>query len=101
MDGMSWSDSSDKNDALHLIVSGRVQGVGFRAWAARDADRLGIKGLVRNLPDGSVEIVAEGAPELLDRFYERLEAGNGYSRTDQLQKKRVSPQGFTRFSITY
>ena len=101
MDGMSWSDSSDISTALHIIVSGRVQGVGFRAWAAREADRLGIKGLVRNLPDGSVEIVAEGAPELLERFCKRLEAGNGYSRTDQLQKKRVSPQGFTRFSVAF
>ncbi len=101
MGGMSWSDSSDKNDALHLIVSGRVQGVGFRAWTAREADRLGIKGLVRNLPDGSVEIVAEGLSGLLERFCERLEAGNGYSRTDSIQKKRVPLQGYSRFSITY
>lgn len=101
MGGMSWSDSSDTGTALHIIVSGRVQGVGFRAWTAHEADRLGITGLVHNLPDGSVEIVAEGAQELLERFCKRLEAGNGYSRTDQLQKKRVSLQGFTRFSITY
>jgi len=99
---MSRSDDSVKGlQAIHLIVSGRVQGVGFRSWAAREAGRLGITGLVRNLPDGTVEVIAEGLPNLLDRFYNSLEAGNGYSKTDYIQKNRVPVQGYTRFLITY
>lgn len=98
---MSWSDSTDRHNALHIIVSGRVQGVGFRAWASREAIRLGITGFVRNCSDGSVEVLAEGAPDTLERFCTLLEAGNGLSRTEQIHKKRAQPHGYTRFSITY
>lgn len=99
---MSWSDySADKHGALHIIVSGRVQGIGFRAWAAREAARLGITGLVRNLPDGTVEIFAEGDPGHLDHFCGQLYIGNGLSITTSITKKRAQPQGCTRFSITY
>ena len=101
MDGMSWSDSAERQYALHIIVSGRVQGVGFRAWAAREAARFGITGLVRNLPDGTVEIFAEGDPGHLDHFCGQLNSGNGLSITTSITKKRVQPQGYTRFSITY
>lgn len=100
MDGMSWSDSAYRDYALHIIVSGRVQGVGFRAWTVREAARLRVTGIVRNLSDGTVEIVAEGSPDALERFCTRLEAGNGLSITTSLTKKRVQPQGYTRFSIT-
>ena len=101
MDGMFQSDSEDTTIAFHLVVSGRVQGVGFRAWTAREAALLHLTGFVRNLGDGSVEILAEGELQDLERFCERLETGNGLSRTETLKKKRVSPQGFTRFSVTY
>lgn len=53
---------------LHLQVFGLVQGVGFRYACCREARRLGLTGWVRNLPDNSVEIVAEGAPDALQRF---------------------------------
>lgn len=60
---------------LHVLVRGRVQGVGFR-WYAREAARdLGLAGWVRNQPDGSVEIVAEGEPALLERLRARLRTG--------------------------
>jgi acylphosphatase len=47
-------------------VRGRVQGVGFRASAAHEARRLGVDGWVRNLPDGSLELEARGAPAAID-----------------------------------
>jgi acylphosphatase len=58
-----------------FLVSGRVQGVGFRYFARRVAGRLGIAGWVRNLPDGSVEAVADGTPEELARFQAELRIG--------------------------
>lgn len=53
---------------LRLLISGRVQGVCFRAAARRQAEILGLAGYVRNLPDGRVEIVAEGDEEELKSF---------------------------------
>ena len=56
-------------------VRGRVQGVGFRVFALREATYLGLDGFVANEPDGSVRVVAEGARDVLDRLLERLEEG--------------------------
>lgn len=61
--------------ARRYLVSGLVQGVGFRWATARLARSLGIRGTVRNLPDGAVEVEAHGAAELLDRFREALGSG--------------------------
>ncbi len=59
----------------HIVVSGRVQGVGFRFFAARHARRLGVGGSVRNLPDGRVEIVAEGDRAALEALVAALGDG--------------------------
>lgn len=52
----------------HLLVEGRVQGVSFRAYTERKGTDLGLQGYVRNLPDGRVEIVAEGPEDALDKL---------------------------------
>ena len=60
---------------IHVVLSGRVQGVGFRYFALRAAQRLNLHGWVRNLPDGSVELEAEGAREALERFADEMRRG--------------------------
>jgi acylphosphatase len=88
---------SGKIIAYRLIVSGSVQGVGFRAFAVSSARRLGVNGTVRNLEDGNVEVVAEGDPERLKLLIERLKEGNGWSRTDRVEMTQTQPQGITGF----
>jgi acylphosphatase len=56
-------------------VSGSVQGVGFRAWVRSAATRLGLDGYVRNLADGSVEVVASGHEDALEKLLRLLEGG--------------------------
>jgi acylphosphatase len=61
--------------ASRFYVAGRVQGVGYRFFACREAAALGLHGWVRNLPDGRVEAYAIGTPAALDAFEQRLRKG--------------------------
>lgn len=70
-------------------VVGRVQGVGFRYWTLRTAERLGLSGSVRNLPDGSVEVQAAGTEESLGRLARALVEGPPASRVERVDP--VSP----------
>jgi acylphosphatase len=88
--------------AFDAVVTGRVQGVGFRYYAQEHAAGLGLRGYVRNCGDGSVEIHAEGGLEDLKTFLLRLEKGPGHSRVDNLTFNWCVPSGtFTRFIIDY
>lgn len=69
----------------HYVVSGRVQGVGFRQFTAEKARALKISGWVRNLPDGNVEAEAAGSEDQLQAFEKILHAGPALSRVDQVQ----------------
>jgi acylphosphatase len=60
---------------VHVLISGRVQGVGYRYFAERCANELGLTGWIRNLHDGRVEVVAEGPGPKLDEFLGRLRTG--------------------------
>jgi acylphosphatase len=66
-------------------IKGRVQGVGFRYFAQAQAQRLGLRGFARNLPDGSVEVVAVGQREALELFARELEEGPASARVAQCQ----------------
>jgi acylphosphatase len=71
-----------------FVVSGVVQGVGFRWFVARHARALGLSGYARNLPDGRVEVVADGADDsALVRLEERLRAGPAHARVADVQRE--------------
>ena len=85
---------------VHIYVSGRVQGVCFRDFTQRRALSLGLKGWVRNLSDGRVELAAEGAEERLKMLIEKLREGPSYARVEDLELLWESPTGeFENFRI--
>ena len=84
---MTESDSPEA--AVRWIVSGRVQGIGFRFSVARYAMQLGVKGWVRNRSDGSVEVEAQGEAESLDRLQEYLRSGPPMARVDNVDTSDV------------
>ncbi len=86
--------------ARRAVVQGRVQGVGFRYFAERAARETGVKGYVRNLPDGSVESVAEGDEASVARYLDKLRQGPRLSRVDAVDVGEVPPQDFASFEIT-
>ncbi len=73
-------------DARHYLVSGRVQGVGFRHFTRVQAQNLGLVGTVKNLDDGRVEIYAAGDPEALADFENRVRQGPRTGRVDGLER---------------
>jgi acylphosphatase len=86
--------------ARRAVLTGRVQGVGFRFFAERTARSLGVKGWVRNLSDGSVETLVEGPEEALQEYLNRLREGPGGARVLSVSVEEVAPQDLTRFEIT-
>jgi acylphosphatase len=77
-------------ERIHARVEGRVQGVGFRFYAAERARQLGLSGWVRNLPDGSVEVEAQGPSRGVRDFVEFLEVGPSSARVSAV---RLNPCG--------
>ena len=63
-------------ERIHAVAKGRVQGVGYRYFVVECAHATGVHGYVKNLPDGTVEIVAEGSPAALDEFLRLTQAKN-------------------------
>lgn len=85
---------------VHCIVRGRVQGVFFRAASQREARRLGLTGWVRNLSDGSVEVVAEGEDDQLKEFIQWAQRGPSAARVDRVDTRWRGYSGeFTDFRI--
>jgi acylphosphatase len=75
------------------IISGRVQGVGFRYFIEAAASREGIHGWVRNLPDGRVEASAEGEADAIQRFEWKLHQGPRGARVDRVEIEDMVPAG--------
>lgn len=84
--------------ATRLIVSGRVQGVGYRYWTVSEARRLGLEGWVRNLSDGRVEILALGPQDRLDALENACHAGPPAARVSAVGRSLARDDGSKGFS---
>jgi acylphosphatase len=85
--------SPSARQRLDATVRGRVQGVGYRVFALREAMQLGLDGFVANLADGSVRVVAEGPPADLDALVERLREGPPAGWVDDVLTRREPARG--------
>jgi len=85
--------------ARGFLVRGRVQGVGYRYFVLRVAESLGLAGWTRNLPDGSVEVVADGREADLESLEAQLREGPGLARVSGVERVAAAPVGERRFSI--
>lgn len=79
--------------AQRFLITGRVQGVGFRFFTEDAAQQEGLTGFVRNLPDRCVEVVAEGDTEAVARFERMLHQGPPGARVDEVAAEPVAPSG--------
>ncbi len=83
----------------HLFISGRVQGVFYRAFTKEVAESLGLKGWVRNLRDGRVEAVFEGDEDRISIAIERCKEGPPYAKVDNIEILWSDPEGLEDFEI--
>jgi acylphosphatase len=83
-------------------LKGRVQGVGFRWWTRKTAQELGVVGTVRNLPDGSVEVMARAEEPVMDHFADKLRQGPSVARVTEVEwlAPKLSPS-VDRFTIEH
>lgn len=92
--------SNEEQTRLHAIIHGRVQGVGFRAFVVENGLALGAKGWAGNKWDGTVEVVAEGDRQLLERLLTALRRGPRMASVTQVDLDWQSPTGeFKSFSV--
>lgn len=90
------------NARAHILVSGRVQGVFFRAGAQARAKKIGVYGFVRNLPDARVEILAEGEKENVEKVINWLKRGSLFAKVKKVEIIWEEYRGeFKEFNIIY
>jgi acylphosphatase len=85
--------------ARRYLVSGHVQGVGFRWFAHEAARREGLSGVVRNRPDGVVETIVEGDLESIERFEVAIRRGPSRARVTNVEVDALPPTGHLGFTI--
>jgi acylphosphatase len=87
---------------LEIVVSGRVQGVCYRAFVLHRANELNIKGYAKNLMNGNVKVIAIGEDNIMDVFINMLKEGPSMARVDDMQTSEIIiGEEFSDFSIKY
>ncbi|MDD5171729.1 MAG: acylphosphatase [Candidatus ainarchaeum sp.] len=89
------------DSAIHIVISGGVQGVFFRAGAQDQARKLNLSGWVRNTPDGSVEVLAEGGRNSLEQLLDWCYHGPAGASVSAIEYGWVEPKGIKEFTIRY
>ena len=90
----------DETVRVHIWVQGRVQAVGFRAFVQQNAFQIGVTGWVRNVGYDSVEAVAEGSKEQIERFLQMVKRGPMGARVDDSREERDQAKGeFKSFGV--
>ena len=87
--------------ARHVSVTGRVQGVFFRAWTKQQAEELGVTGWVRNCPDGRVDAHIEGEEAAVDNLAERLRRGPPDARVEEVRIWPVELFDYDGFEVRH
>lgn len=85
----------------HVYVSGKVQGVYYRAKTRREARNVGVSGWVKNLPDGRVEAVFEGDGEAVRRMVDWCHEGSPTAVVDSVDVEWEEPEGLESFEVRY
>ena len=92
----------ETNRRVHVYLSGRVQGVGFRAFTSRTAQQLGVKGWVKNLADGRVEAVLAGSEEKVEQMLNKVKTGPRFAEVNDMQVEEEDYRGeFDKFEVRY
>ena len=86
-------------ETVHLVIKGKVQGVYYRASARDIAIELGIKGWIKNVPGGQVEVMASGNKEELEKFIGWCRRGPKHAEVSDVAVTRLKEQNFSDFSI--
>jgi acylphosphatase len=85
--------------AANIRISGKVQGVSFRAYAKQEADKLELSGSIRNEPDGTVYIQVEGEEEQIEKFIEWCRDGSEYAKVEKVKVARQPLRDMEGFRI--
>ena len=90
---------SHAKSARRWLIRGRVQGVGFRYFAQREAEALGLTGYVRNLDDGRVEVYAAGPEAKLSELAGRLHQGPRWAEVRGVKEQQAEPREYGMFQV--
>jgi acylphosphatase len=86
---------------LHLIITGKVQGVSYRAFTSEKAKSLNLTGWVKNLDNGNVEATITGEQQQLNQLIDFCKQGPPAGRVDNIEKTELPPTPYKNFQITY
>lgn len=93
--------TSSSRKCVHLTITGRVTGVGYRYWFSRRSEQLGLTGYVRNEAAGKVEAYVCGSPAQVDQIVEDAWAGPRWSKPANVTAQKAPDKGLTDFQVTF